>query len=504
MKKLKIYYTSDTHGYLFPTNYASRDEMNMGLFKLAACWEKDGNSLIIDGGDSIQGSPFTSYLQGRGQCSRVIARAMNMAGFDYVTLGNHDFNNGVEALEEYLRDLNAVCLCANIRDRAGRLPIEEYAIHTLENGLRVGITGVCTHYVKVWEQAETLEKLIIEEPVPAAKRAMEKMRGKADVYVCIYHGGFECDLESGELLTGSAENQAWQLCEEGGFDVVLTGHQHMPVECIGIGGAVAVQPGYRAPHYAQVEVETDGEDRIISSRLCAPDPNGKMLAGAEEFLPLEEQVQAWLDTPKGHLDTPLPAEEHLKMAAEGSLLANFINSIQLEATGAQISATAIGNEIKGMNRDVTIRDVVSSYIYSNTLQVKEMSGAELKAYVERCAEYFELKDGKLEISDVFIRPKVEHYNYDYFLGMDYVIDVRRPVGSRVVSMKLNGEEIGPGQKVSICVNNYRASGTGGYEMVKNAKTIREYQDDVSELIIRYISSHELIEVDRQRPLTLIY
>ncbi len=504
MKKLKIYYTSDTHGYLFPTNYASRDEMNMGLFKLAACWEKDGNSLIIDGGDTIQGSPFTNYLQGKGECSRVIARAMNIAGFDYVTLGNHDFNHGVDALEEYLRNLNAVCLCANIRDRAGRLPIQEYAIHTLENGLRVGVTGVCTHYIRVWEQAETLEKLIIEEPIPAAKRAMEQMQGKADIYICIYHGGFERDLESGERLTDSTENQAWQLCEEGGFDVVLTGHQHMPVECIGIGGAVAVQPGYRAPHYAQLEVEVDGEEKAISSRLCMPKPGGRMIAAAEELLPLEEEVQAWLDTPKGHLDSCLPAEEHLKMASEGSLLANFINTILMDATGAQISTTAIANEIKGMNRDVTIRDVVSSYIYSNTLLVKEMSGAELKAYVERCAEYFVLEDGRLAISDAFIKPKVEHYNYDYFFGMDYVIDVRMPLGSRVVSMKLDGKEIEPEQKVSVCVNNYRASGTGGYGMVKNARTIREYQDDVSELIIRYISSRELIHVDRRRFLTLLY
>ncbi len=502
MKKLKIYFTSDVHGYLFPTDYASNADKPMGLFKLAADYAIDGNTLVIDGGDSIQGSPFVSYALKKGCRPHILARAMNLAGYNYVTLGNHDLNHGLDELNAYLSDLDAVCLCANIRDKAGKLPIQEYAIHTLENGLRVGVTGVCTHYVTIWEQPETIAQLIVEEPVPAAKRAMEKMKGQADLFVCIYHGGFECDLNTGARLTESHENEAWQLCEEGGFDVVLTGHQHMPVDCIGIGSAVAVQPGYKAPHYALVEVELDGEDKMISSRLCPP--SGAMIPGAEDFRALENEVQAWLDTPKGHLDTVLPAEDHLKMASEGCLLANFINAIQLENTGAQVAATSLGNEIAGMNRDVTIRDVVSAYIYSNTLVVKEMTGAELKAYAERCAEYFDVRNGELIISDTFIKPKVEHYNYDYFYGMDYVIDARKPIGSRVVSMKLDGTEIQPGQKVTVCMNNYRASGTGGYEMVKNARTLKEYQDDVSELIIRYISSHEQITVDKRRWLTVLH
>ena len=221
MKKLKICFTSDVHGYLFPTDYASSTDKPMGLFKLAADYEADGNTLVIDGGDSIQGSPFVSYVLKKNTRPHVIARAMNLAGYHYVTLGNHDLNNGLDELNAYLSDLNAVCLCANIRDKDGRLPIQEYAIHTLENGLRVGITGVCTHYVTIWEQPETIAQLIVEQPIPAAKRAMEKMRGQADIFVCIYHGGFECDLASGQRLTDSHENEAYQLCKEGG--VTLTG-----------------------------------------------------------------------------------------------------------------------------------------------------------------------------------------------------------------------------------------------------------------------------------------
>lgn len=90
---------------------------------------------------------------------------MNLAGYQFVTLGNHDFNYGVDALLDYLTNLDALCLCANIRDKEGRLPIAPYAVHQLENGLRVGLVGVCTHFVRRWENPKTVEQLVIEEPV---------------------------------------------------------------------------------------------------------------------------------------------------------------------------------------------------------------------------------------------------------------------------------------------------------------------------------------------------
>lgn len=501
-KDFHICFTSDTHGYLFPTDYTGGEEKPMGLFKLGAAFHKDGNTLILDGGDTIQGSPFTNFTHRMEADCHPIARAMNMIGYDYVTLGNHDFNYGLSHLHQYLSELDAVCLCANIRDKAGKLPILPYAIHTLENGLRIGITGICTHYITIWEKKETLDQLIVEEPIPAAKRALDAMKGQIDISVCLYHGGFECDLKTGKRLTDSQENQAWQLCQEGGFDIVLTGHQHMPVDQLRIGGTLALQPAYRAVHYGRMDGAWENGVITASSRLCPP-ADHPLAEPAAALAAFEAAVQQWLDTPKGHLDRPLPAEDHLKMASQGCLLANFINTVQLDASGAMLSATSMGNEIKGMNRDVTIRDVVSSYIYSNTLVLLEMTGEQLKRYTERTASYFTLKDGMLSVSDDFLKPKVEHYNYDYFLGMDYTIDVRRPVGDRVTSMKIDGKEIAPEDKITICVNNYRASGTGGYEMVREARVIREIQTDVSELIIAYIENHPDIQVNPHRSLHLI-
>ncbi len=134
---------------------------------------------------------------------------------------------GLKALGAYLQILDATCLCCNIRDRAGTLPIRPWAVHVLENGLRVGLVGACTPFVRRWEKPETVALLQIDEPLVAIRRALAEMRPtEADVTVLIYHGGFECDFKTGTLLSRSGENQACEICREMNFDVLLTGHQH--------------------------------------------------------------------------------------------------------------------------------------------------------------------------------------------------------------------------------------------------------------------------------------
>ena len=424
---------------------------------------------------------------------------MNLAGYHFVTLGNHDFNNGLEALGDYLSNLDAICLCCNIRDKAGSLPIAPYAVHQLDNGFRVGLVGACTHYVSIWENPATVERLVIEEPVPAIARALEAIRAQCDVTVLIYHGGFECDLTTGESLTESHENEACRICRELDFDLVLTGHQHMRVEGARFANSYVVQPTYRAPHCCAVDMTVfeDGS-KAFDSRLLPAD--GEPLPKAISLLmPMEEKVQAWLDTPAGFLDIPLTGGDHLTQALHGSPLTNFINTVQRDISGAQISACSLPNEFKGLPTTVTVRDVVSTYIYTNTLVVLELDRQTLKRYMERSAAYFAYgEDGTLRIADEFLLPKIEHYNYDYFSGVDYVIDVRRPVGERITSIRLNGREMDETETVTVCINSYRASGTGGYEFLVGQKLVADIQVDVADAIIEYITKHPQIHVDTHK------
>ena len=509
-KHLRICFTSDTHGYLYPTDYTDNLEKDIGLMKLASAFHPDGNTLLLDGGDTLQGSPMTNYYQRLSPEKKAavmpdaslgihpFAAMMNACGYQYVTLGNHDFNYGVEGLRDYLKDLRATCLCCNIRDRAHRLPIHPWTVHTLENGLRVGLVGACTDFVRFWENPATVAELEITDPVAACARALEEVRPLCDVTVLLYHGGFERDLATGRRLTESKENQACRICGELDFDLVLTGHQHVSVPPQRVGNSWACQPPFRAAAFCELEV-TRSDDGALS--VTGKNRKGEAAPLREPvrlLAELERQVQRWLDTPVGHLDAPLDVREHIPMALEGCPLANFINTVLLELTGAQVSGIAMANEVKGLPREVTIRNVVAAYIYSNTLLVLDMTVEDLKRYMEQCAAYFALEeDGSVRVSDAFMQPKVAHYNYDYFAGVDYVYDIRRPVGSRLASLKLAGRELADdSEHVSVCVTSYRYNGTGGFDMLPTQPVLKDVQVDVADAIIDYLLRHPEVRVDR--------
>ena len=494
-KHLTIYFTSDTHGYFPAVDYATGKTAATGVVNCAANFLQDGNSLILDGGDTLQGSPFTYFLHEQGKAEgEICARLMNLCGYQFLTLGNHDFNYGRENLQRYLDALDACCLCANVE---GLDKVDKTAVVTLANGLRVGLTGIVTHFINIWEKPENLRGIRITEPIPAARKALEELKAQnVDLTVCLYHGGFENDLDTGALLSDTGENQGWQLCRELDFDILLTGHQHIAMENRRVFHSWTCQTPDKARAYIRLDAEVDESGVTAVSRLC-PAGERTLPSSAELLDDLNAETAAWLDTPVGHLDTALEPDTPLNMAKNGSLIANFFNQVQLEASGADISATCLGNEVKGFDRDVTIRDVVATYIYPNTLKTLEVDRAVLKAALERCASYFDFDAaGALCVSESFLKPKVEHYNFDFFAGLEVRMELRRPVGERVTSLRFQGEELSEGRKLHLCLNNYRATGTGGYPAYADCRVVRDQPTEIVEMIMDYIKAHGEITVDK--------
>ena len=489
MPKLTIYFTSDTHGYLYPNNFASKEPQHMGLLSMQ--FPKDENTLVIDGGDTIQGSPLTYFCR-LNDLELPVANAMNVRGYDYVTLGNHDFNNGPEYLKKHLETLNAKCLCANVADEQNRLPVFPSAVHTLGNGLRVGLVGIVTDWVKVWENPDNLVGLTISEPFEAAKKAIEAL--DADLIVGIYHGGVEKDLATGRLLSQTDENIACRLCEELHIDLLLTGHQHIAMANQQWNGTHIVQTPCNAAAYVKVEMDDEG---VFHSELCKV-PDQVVLTQAEALL--WEDVNAWLDKPIGRLSRDIWPADKLTMAMNGSPIADFFNTVQLWASGADVSCAALGNELRGFASEVTVRDVVASYIYSNTLVVFEVTGEVLKTALEQCARYFNADEqGNVGIAESFLRPKEAHYNYDYFSGIEYVFNLSKPEGERVVSITRGGQPVDAAEKLTLVMCNYRATGAGDFGCYLACPRVKEIQTEVSELILNYLVEHPFVEIPDSHP-----
>ncbi|OON86419.1 bifunctional metallophosphatase/5'-nucleotidase [Oribacterium sp. C9] len=549
MKKFEIYYTSDTHGKVMPVDYTTGEKKACGLLNIAAELQrkkaeesrisgdaegagentgyeaapalnsgicdisenevkKDSDILVMDGGDSLQGTPMIAYyLENKEKFSvHPVAEAFNAMGLDFYTLGNHDFNFGYDVIRDYTRAMESTLLIANLEDLRGEIEYKRYVICTLKNGLRVGITGIVTDYVNVWELPEHLTELKISDPLEAAGEVYREMRDKGcDVTVCIYHGGYEEDLNTHEKLADTRENIACEIARELQFDILLTGHQHMPVAGIELDGTWSVQPPANAEQYIYLK-GAYGDGKLLCSSELRFTGNETREDIKSLIMPLEKSVAKWLDEPVGEFEEDILPENKLYIALHGSKVASLFNQVQLESVEADFSCTSIGNTEIGFKKQVSIRDIYAAYPFSNTSQVKEVTADVLKEALERCAQYLELDgDGKPYISDVFMKPKVEHYNYDFYAGLDYAFDLRRPVGDRVVRMRmLDGTELVPGRKYRLVTSNYRATGTGGYEMIGTSKTVFSSADNVQDLLVDYVRKHPKLAVADNYRFEVIY
>ncbi|ONI45977.1 bifunctional metallophosphatase/5'-nucleotidase [Epulopiscium sp. SCG-B10WGA-EpuloA2] len=489
---IKIYYTTDTHGVVLPVNYANNQIVPIGLLSCGAEFKKDGNTLIIDAGDTIQGSPFTKYMwENLDEC--IVAQVFNKIGYDYVTLGNHDFNYGYNILKKYVDTLNAKCVVANIVDKTNQLKIIPYDIHECEDGTKIGVVGAVTEFVPIWEKPEHLENIEIKDVFSSLKQALELIKNKCDVTICIYHGGFECDIVTGEVLSNTKENIGYKICQELDFDILLTGHQHMPVDGADLFGTFAMQLKHNAVEYGYIEI--DGKN--IKGEVRKPQNI------AVEISPLLKQIQGevnkWLDQSVGKFNLKIEAKDKLTLALEGSLLANFCNQVQLDYTKADFSCTALGNNLMGFDTSITIRDIVAAYQVPNTLKVLKVNYNILKQALERVAQYYALVDDEIQISNKFLKPKITHYNYDFFSGFYYTIDISKPIGNRVTI----NTPLDKNKDYTLCMSDYRATGTGEYDFYSKCEIIREYSENIQELIIEYIQKHKNLMVDDTRYFTII-
>ena len=480
---MRLIYTSDLHSYLFPTMYHIPGVSNMGHYRIMASYEKDEDTVVIDGGDNLQGSALSKYVMDRNVFSPFPqAEAMKKAGVDYLVPGNHDFNYGYSLFSSFYKESGGKILAANLIDRSGELEILPHVVRTDSSGLRVGFTGLITDYVNVWEKKENLENFEITDSFSAARKELAWLKENADVSVLIYHGGYECDLETGETLQTTNENIACRICRELDYDLVLTAHQHRKVDLMEIAGTKALQCPSFAFLYGEIFIDRNGITGGLKS------PKNLVSPMEREKKDLGEEVEVWLDGKLGEIDRAIPAPSNLESMLKGNHIADFFNFLQLQATGADISCSALNNNLYSFSRNVTVREILASYQYPNSICTVEVGEKEIRQALERCAEFFNLTEEGPFISKTFLEPKAELYNYDYYYGLSYSFDLSRPLGHRVTRLLWKGQEIGE-KKLTLAMSNYRVTGAGGYSMFVG-KNVKNFELDLQDEAIKYFKDHE--------------
>lgn len=507
---ITILETSDIHGQINPIHYATNEEASYGLARIATLVKEErANSnhvILIDNGDLIQGTPFIyHYTKLQSDQPNPMILAANKMNYDVAVLGNHEFNYGLDTLGQAIQESEFPWLSATILDKRTGEPYfgKPYVIKELAGGIRIAILGLTTPYIPHWEKEENIEGLCFLDAVEAAKRWVPYLKERADLVLVSYHGGFERDVETGEpteALTG--ENQGFQLCAEvPEIDVLLTGHQHRELSGITINGVLIVQPGSKGTALGKVTVRMqlnhESEWAILNKRSELIDASGAEPDAEIEQLVHDYEIaaQSWLDQPIGKIQGDMTVCDPMEIRLKDSSLMRFINEVQMEASDTDISNTALfNNESPGFPENVTMRDVMANYIYPNTLKVLQISGQDIRDALEQSASYFEQYDGEVvRVNKAFSNPKPQHYNYDMWAGIEYEMNISRPIGERIVKLEYKNAPIEMEKQFDVVMNNYRAGGGGNYSMYRNKPVIKEIPIDVSELIADYFLKNKLIK-----------
>ena len=378
--------TSDMHGYVYPTNFADDHDLAIGAAKVATKLkqlkaEADGPVVMIENGDFIQGSPLSYYIAKSQHPVAELTKVINHMAYDVHVLGNHEFNYGLTYLQEAIASYQSPVLAANILNEEGQ-PYFGKAYTILEkDGIKIAVLGLVTQYIPHWEQPATIKGMRFESIIQTAKKYVPELRKQADLVIVSYHGGFEKDLVTGEateLLTG--ENEGYELLQEvPGIDAFFTGHQHREIAAI-VNGVPVVQPGYRGSQIGRIQLtieKKEGQTVITDQQatlhsVAEVSADEAILAMIE---PIETELESWLDQPLGKVNGDMRITDPMQARIVEHPYVEFINRVQMAASGAEISGTALfNNEGKGFGTTITMRDVITNYIYPNTLAVVKVTG----------------------------------------------------------------------------------------------------------------------------------
>jgi 2',3'-cyclic-nucleotide 2'-phosphodiesterase / 3'-nucleotidase len=500
--------TTDLHGNLFPVDYYTNKADNRGLAKIATvikqARKENQNVLLIDSGDTIQGTPLEYYHNKKNnQPPDPMMLAMNALNYDAMTVGNHEYNFGLQVLEKARGEAKFPWLSANTYNKGtNQTHYQPYIVKEVA-GVRIGVLGLTTPGIPNWENVPNYADLEFREPVSEAKKWVPVLRQKesADVVIIAMHMGLEQDMRTGEINPGQVtnENRAIAIAQQvPGVDLIFMGHTHRDVPSLVINGVQLIQSNYWGRHLARVDLylENSGLRWQVFARAARTIAMDDRVAPDQELLklgePYDRETQAWLSRTIGSSAAELTAVE---ARFTDTAIIDLIQRVQLEAGKADVSMAAVFNpDARIAKGPVTVRDIAGLYVYENTLVVLEVTGQQLKDALEHSAKYFRPYEAGKSAADL-VDEKIPAYNFDIADGVTYVLNIAKPIGQRIEDLQFQGKPLAPRQKLRLATNNYRVNGGGGYTMYKGAPVVYRSSEEIRELIIDWVERHKTIPTE---------
>jgi len=359
--------TTDMHGNIYPWDYLSGKPSERGLARIATLVAEQRktarNALLVDAGDTIQGTPLESVYQAGNAGPRLTSDpmmlAMNYLRYDAMTVGNHEFNYGLENLMRARSQAKFPWLSANTKAAPGSTdPFEPWLIRKVE-GVTVAVLGLTTPAIPMWEKPENYKGLHWTDPVTTAQEAVATLKSKlhADVVIAVVHAGLETD--------DSSENFVRKLAGSvPGLDVIIFGHTHQDLPEARINGVLLTQPKNWAMSLARVDLTLQrgpGQNWKVASKASKEIKVTAEVRADPEVLrlaePYHKATEAWLQSVVSQSKVALSGS---RSRIEDTAIMDAIHEVQLYYAKADVSfASSFSYAAHIPAGPVTRRDIAS-------------------------------------------------------------------------------------------------------------------------------------------------
>ena len=522
---VRILATTDLHTNLVNYDYyQDKPAQNVGLAKTAVLIEdakkENSNVLLVDNGDTIQGTPLGTYKAivnpiKDGEQHPMYA-ALQKLGFDAGTLGNHEFNYGLDYLKKVISTAGMPIVNANVVDpKTGAFVYDPYKIikktYTDKNGrpvdVNIGVTGIVPPQILSWDKANLEGKVKVNDSVEAIQAIIPEMRkAGADVVLVLSHSGIGDDkYEKGE------ENEGYQIASLPGVDAVVTGHSHAEfpsgngtgfyekyagVDGVNgkINGTPVTMAGKYGDHLGVIDLNlryTDGKWSVVGSKAAIRKIDTKSQAADERITAIaKESHEGTVKYVRQQVGTTsAPITSYFALVKDDPSV-QIVNNAQIWYAKKELAGTPEANlpilsaaaPFKAGTRGdataytdipagpIAIKNVADLYLYDNVTAILKVTGAQLKEWLEMSAGQFNTIDPMSKEPQQLVNPNYRTYNFDVIDGVTYEFDVTQPNkydregktvnpdASRVRNLKYQGKEVAADQEFIVVTNNYRANG----------------------------------------------
>lgn len=509
-KKITILATTDIHGNILGYNYDKGESFNnSGMNRIYSYIKQvkseNLNTLVVDNGDIIQGNTLTDemYSNKKDEKHPVIS-AMNFMGYDAMVLGNHEFNFGLDLIKSLEKQSNFPFLSANVAYRESG---EDFVkSHTIINcgGVRVGIIGLTTPNVPRWV-GNLVKDLNFHDLGETAYRYVSEIRDKVDIIMVMAHASMVSEHD--KKNERDAAEKILRLCPE--IDVLVVGHFHITVkEKRGktlIGGAT--DSGQEVIRFDLTLDNNnhviDGQVKVVSMKPYYP---SEELSGLPVIKKAHETTMDFVTEIIGEATEDFQPKDEISFIPEGRLrdtpLIELINKVQLINSGADVTSTSLIRDDSNIKKGViTYGHIFNVYKFTTFLYVVEVTGKELKNYMEWAASaYNQWKSGDISISFTMDIPGYQH---EFFAGVNYKVDISKPVGHRIVDLIFKGDLVKENQKLKLATSDYcYFANLKGRKLAKN-NYIWKSSNTIRDMIVEYIKNQGIIspQVDNNWEIT---